>query len=136
MKIHNFYFKLIMVFLITMSCTVQSEKRENDQVNMKTNTVEVYYFHFTKRCLTCQAIETQSKKIITDLYGDKVSFTALNLDENEGTAKGKELGINGQTLLIVKGNTQINLTNEGFMYARNNPEKLKQILKEKIDPLL
>ena len=136
MKIFNLLYATIVVFFITMSCTAQSVKRDNSQVNVKSDVVEVYYFHFTKRCPTCQAIESQSKKFISDLYGDKVSFTALNLDENEGADKGKELGINGQTLLIVKGNTQINLTNEGFMYARNNPDKLRQILKEKIDPLL
>lgn len=136
MKSLNLFFALIVVLFITMSCTAHSGNRENSRVNVKTGAVEVYYFHFTKRCPTCQAIEAQSKKLITDLYGDKVSFTALNLDENEGAAKGKDLGINGQTLLIVKGSTQINLTNEGFMYARNNPEKFRQILKGKIDPLL
>ena len=47
-----------------------------------------------------------------------------------------ELGVSGQTLLIVSGETRINITNEGFMNARSNPEKLKQIMKEKIDPLL
>jgi len=136
MKIYSSFFALIVVLFFTISCTAQSGKQDNNQVNVNSDIVEVYYFHFTKRCVTCQAIESQSKKFITDLYGDKVSFTALNLDENEGAAKGKDLGINGQTLLIVKGATQINLTNEGFMYARNNPDKLRQILKEKIDPLL
>ncbi len=136
MKILKFFFAMIMVFFITTSCIAQSKKQESTQVKLKTEKVQVYYFHYTKRCPTCQAIESQSKKFISDLYGDNVSFTALNLDENEGAVKGKELGISGQTLLIVKGNTQINLTNEGFMYARNNPEKLKLILKEKIDPLL
>ena len=136
MKIYSPFFALIVVLFFTISCTAQSGKQDNNQVNVNSDIVEVYYFHFTKRCVTCQAIESQSKKFITDLYGDKVSFTALNLDENEGAAKGKDLGINGQTLLIVKGATQINLTNEGFMYARNNPDKLRQILKEKIDPLL
>ena len=136
MKCLNLFFTLIMVLFMTMSCTAQSGKQENSLANVKTDAVEVYYFHFTKRCPTCQAIEARSKEFLTDLYGEKVSFTALNLDDNEGAAKGKDLGINGQTLLIVRGNTQINLTNEGFMYARNNPDKFRQILKEKIDPLL
>ena len=47
-----------------------------------------------------------------------------------------ELGVSGQTLLIVSGDTRINITNEGFLNARSDPGKLKQIMKEKIDPLL
>jgi len=50
--------------------------------------------------------------------------------------KAEELGVSGQTLLIVSGDIKINITNEAFMYARSKPEKLKQVIKEKIDPLL
>ena len=46
------------------------------------------------------------------------------------------MDVSGQTLLIVSGDTKINITNEGFMNAHSNPEKLKQIIKEKIDLLL
>jgi len=37
--------------------------------------------------------------------------------------------------LVVKGNKKVNLTNEGFMYARTNPKKFKSIIKEKVDKL-
>jgi len=50
--------------------------------------------------------------------------------------KAEKIGVAGQTLVIVKGETKINLTNEGFMYARSNPGKLETLIKEKIDPLL
>jgi len=46
------------------------------------------------------------------------------------------LEISGQTLLLIAGETRINHTNEGFMQVGTNPDKLKQIIKEKIDPLL
>jgi hypothetical protein len=38
-------------------------------------------------------------------------------------------------LLVVKGDTKIELTAQGFMYARTDPEKFRQIMKEKIQPL-
>ncbi len=82
------------------------------------------------------AVEAESKDIINELYKDKVVFSAYNLEENDGKERAVELGVSGQTLLIVSGETRINITNEGFINARSNPEKLKQIMKDKIDPLL
>jgi hypothetical protein len=98
--------------------------------------VEAYYFHLTNRCVTCKAVEAEAKKNLEALYGTKVSFQSLNLEDNANKAIVEKLKIEGQTLLLVKGDTKINLTNEGFMYARNNPEKFKSIIKEKVDRLL
>ena len=86
--------------------------------------------------MTCQAVEEVSKASVAELYGETVKFTGYNLDEPEAAKKAEELEISGQTLLIVSGDTKINITNDGFMYARNNPDKLKQIIKGNIDPLL
>ncbi len=108
----------------------------NTQVKNNKTDVSVYYFHFNARCATCRAVESVAKNGIKELFGDKVAFAAYNLDEKPGELKGKELDVSGQTLLIVKGNKKINLTNEGFMYARTNPEKFKQILNANIQPLL
>lgn len=126
----------VMVLSMNISCSAQTNKKEENTKVAKADKVEVYYFHYTRRCATCNAVESVSKDAITELYGDKVSFAGYNLDEADGEAKGKELEISGQTLLIVSDDTKINLTNEGFMNARTNPDKLKQILKEKINPLL
>ena len=98
--------------------------------------VNVYYFHFNTRCATCRAVESEAQADVKELFGNDVSFAAYNLDEKAGEAKGKELGVSGQTLLIVKGSQQFNITTEGFMYARTNPKKFRQIIEEKIKPLL
>ena len=123
-------------FGMNISCSAQSEKVEKTANITNTNNIEVYYFHYTRRCATCNAVENVSKEAITELYGNKVTFTSFNLDEAKGKNKGKELEVSGQTLLIVAGDTKINITNEGFMNARNNPEKLKEIIKEKIDGMM
>ena len=60
----------------------------------------------------------------------------MNLDETDGKTIGKNLGVSGQTLLLVKGDQKINITNEGFLYAVSQPEKLKAVIKEKVDGLL
>ncbi len=108
----------------------------DENQNNKKVKVHVYYFHTNTRCITCRTVESEAKMNVEELFGDDVQFIAVNLDEKTGEAKGKELGINRQALLVVKGDKKIELTTEGFMYARTNPEKFRQIIKEKIQPLL
>lgn len=126
-------FALVML-MGSWSCNAQTGKKES-AVNASTK-VEAYYFHFTSRCVTCKAVESEAKTNIESLYGGKVSFQSVNLDEDSSKALAEKLKVEGQSLLIVKGDTKINLTNEGFLYARNNPEKFKAIIKEKVDPLI
>lgn len=136
MKSVKLLFIVVAALGMNLSCSAQSSKNEDNTQVSKADKVEVLYFHYTRRCATCNAVESVSKKTIAELYKNKVSFTHFNLDEPEGEAKGKELEVSGQTLLIVSGDTKINITNEGFMNARSNPEKLKEVIKEKVDPLL
>jgi len=102
--------------------------------------IEAYYFHFTSRCMTCRTVEERAKENLGDLYPDQmkagtITFQAANLNEKAGEELAKKLGVSGQTLLLVKGAKQINLTNEAFLYAVTNPEKYKAIIKEKVDEL-
>lgn len=130
------------VFLILagISCDAQSVNT-NLRQGSSNGDVEVYYFHFTVRCTTCKTIEAEARKNVEMLYSDqvkdgKISFTSLNLEEETGKSVGDKLGVSGQTLLIVKGDEKINITNEGFLYAVAKPDKFQEIMKAKIDPLL
>lgn len=103
--------------------------------------VEVYYFHFTRRCTTCNNVEKVSKEAVEKQYPDKVKsgdifFKSINLDEKDGEAIGKKLKVEGQTLLIVSGDKRMDLTDKGFMYANNSPEKLTAEIKKAIDEML
>jgi len=121
--------------------------RNVDPVQEKMNIVtpgdkiEVFYFHLTRRCVTCQAVENVSRDAVHELYADEVRtgnlvFRSLNLEDKENEAIAERVKATGQCLLVVSGDTRIDLTSEGFMYARNKPEKLKEELKKAIDPLL
>jgi len=136
MKSLNIIVSVIIFVGLNMACTGQTENKARKSDLATAEGVEVFYFHNTRRCVTCQAVETESKVLVEELYRDKVTFLAYNLEEMDGKAKAGELGVSGQTLLIVCGETRINVTNEGFLNARSNPVKFRQILKEKIDPLL
>lgn len=103
------------------------------QTNSK---IEAYYFHNKTRCTTCKTVEAEAKADLKELYGDKVTFQALNLEVKSTDPIAQKLKVSGQTLLVVKGDKQVNLTNEGFLYAVNDPDKFKKIIKEKVDPLV
>jgi len=130
----------ILITLIGISCSAQTNQKPTSPVT-KSGDVEVYYFHMTTRCVTCKTVEAEARKNVEMLYADKVkagkiSFTALNLEDATGKSMGEKLGVNSQTLLIVKGDEKINITNEGFLYAVSQPQKFTEVMKSKIDPLI
>ena len=129
----------LLVLTLGIAC---SGNKENEKDTTQTTNVEasdgvhVYYFHNERRCPTCKTVEAESQKAVQELYGDKVGFSVYNIEEPEGEQKAEEIGVSGQSLLIVGGDEKINITSEAFMHAKNNPEKLQQIIKEKTDPLI
>ena len=136
MKTIQFLILVVLTLGFSSACSSQSSGNDTKAKVGQASEVEVLYFHFTRRCVTCNAVESVTKETINEIASSQVQFAGYNLDDEEGKAKGEELGVTGQMLIIVAGDTRINLTNEGFMYARSNPDKLKAIIKEKITPFL
>jgi hypothetical protein len=137
-------FKLLLAFTLLvpfLSVNAQSTKKEVKTTSNSPDKIEAYYFHFTARCTTCRTIEAKAKENLEVLYPNQVkqgliTFQSINLDEASSKPLAEKLGVSGQTLLLVKGDQKINLTNEGFMYAVVKPEKFKEIISEKVDGLL
>lgn len=98
--------------------------------------VKAYYFHATRRCVTCEAVEKVTKETISKNYKGKVEFVSINREEAVNKEMVEKYKVNGQTLLLVKGDKTIDLTSPAFMYARNKPEKLEAKLKSGIDSML
>jgi len=98
--------------------------------------LQAYYFHNAARCVTCKTVEAEAKTNLKELYGENVTFQSLNLEDKATQELAKKLKVSGQTLLVTNGKKQVNLTNDGFLYAVTNPNKFKSIIKEKVDPLV
>jgi len=129
----TYLFNLLVILLISsISAIAQVQKKET----VAANQIEAYYFYNATRCVTCKTVESEAKADLINLYGDQVTFKALNLEDDATKPIAEKLKVSGQTLLIVKGDQKINLTNEGFLYAVTNPAKFKSIIKAKVDPLL
>lgn len=125
----------IMVFVFAANAeTSVNKKAEGDKT-------EVYYFHNTRRCATCNAIETETKKVLQEKqYADAIEngeleFKEFNAEDSANKKLVKKMGITGSSLIIVKGDKKIDLTSKGFMYALKQPEKLQDAVRKALNDL-
>ncbi len=103
--------------------------------------VEVYYFHYSRRCATCNAVEEVTKKSISESFASQfkkreIAFKSVNLDEKSSAGLVKKCKAEGQSLLIISNGKRVDLTEKAFMYARSNPDKLKAEVKKVIATML
>lgn len=120
----------------TADKTTQVKEASCCSATLKSSEVKVYYFHATRRCATCEAVEAVSKEAIKEYYGDKVVFKSINIDEAVNKSLVAEYKISGTSLLIIDGDKMVNLTNDAFLNARSKPDKLKSKLKMTIDSMM
>ncbi len=131
----NYYYLFICVLLMG-SANIQAQNTSvNEEQSIATTKVEVYYFHNTRRCATCQAVESVTKETLEETYPEEMKngeiiFQSLNIEDDKNESLAKKFEISGQTLLFIKDGEKKDFTNDAFMYARSNPEKFKKKIKQ------
>jgi hypothetical protein len=130
---------ILVLMLGNISCNSQGNKKVAAQT-LNSSQVNVYYFHFTRRCATCLAVEENARKAFEALYPNEIktgdySFTALNLDEASTKGIADRLGVGGQTLLVVRGDKKIDITSAAWLSA-HDLDKMKVEIKSGIDKVL
>jgi len=130
---------VIGILAISTLCNAQTDKTQSEQKSAPEK-IDIYYFHFTHRCATCLAVEENARKAVLDLYGNEVkagdyTFSSINLDDANSKKTADKLGIGGQTLMVVFGEKKIDITDKGFLNARNY-EKIKEEIKSAVDKIL
>lgn len=128
---------VLVVLFASLSVFAQNKQAAAKTANQK---IEVYYFHYTARCATCNAIEAETKSATESLYPEltkagAISFQSINMDEAQGEALASKMKVSGKAVLLLKGKKRFDITNEAFLYARTNPDKYREIVKSKIDAL-
>ncbi|PLX13819.1 MAG: hypothetical protein C0597_11090 [Marinilabiliales bacterium] len=135
-------FSIIAILFSGIVCnSTHGKERKTTNKFLNQVKVEIYYFHYTRRCVTCMAVENVTKEALEEIYtsqlkNEDIVFKTINLDEADSEEIAEKLNVSGQTLLIVAGDKKENITTDAFLNARSHPDKLKDILKSKIDPLL
>ncbi len=132
-----FILTLFFVFVF-YSCKTGNKDIANSEniVSQESTDVIAYYFYGKIRCATCIAVEKVTKEVIRRDYAENVIFQTIDREEDKNEELIKKYKVAGQTLLLVKGNEVINLTNMAFLLARNAPEEYETRLKSTIETML
>lgn len=139
MKNFRFTFLLITAVLI-MSCNEKAPKNKTTN-QPKQDQVEVLDFYGTHRCVTCIAIEDNTRYTLETYFSEalankKVVFKIINVDKKENEAIAEQFEAVGTALFlnVIKDGkeTAIDLTELAFMDGTEQ-EVFSQKLKEKIE---
>ena len=101
------------------------------------NVVEVFYFHFTRRCVSCVNVQKATEKVLKENYEEEmengsVIYHEINLSEPESREIAQKLGVGRQALLVTCGGKKHDLTMQGFMLASRDYNEFKKTLDEAI----
>ena len=132
--------------LFLFSCTgkAQSKVAEN---RVKENIIEIFDFHTTNRCITCKAIEANTKYTLDTYFADelkngKITFQVVNIDEDENYELAKKFKASGTSLFLniidSEKEKQIDLTAFAFTYGKNKDvfsDRLKNKLEKQLEKL-
>jgi len=131
---------VIVISLILASCNGH-DKDKNKSLDQSVSKIEVLDFHSTHRCMTCNAIEANTKYTLNTYFGkelkeDIITFQVINVDEKENEKIAEKFEASGTSLIlnVIKNGkeTQINLTDFAFMNG-NDQETFSKELKAKIE---
>ena len=128
---------LMLLFVLNaIACNnPQSNNNSSSDDSTKIENIEVYYFHGTRRCVTCIAVGEVSSELVKSKYEDNenVKFVEINIDEPGNEELVEKFQVSGSGLYVFNGKDIENITAFAFQYARANPDKLKDKLIELID---
>lgn len=114
-----------------------SETTTVSKAKLEKAAVKVYYFHATRRCATCKAVEKVTKETVSNhKAANKIVFMSVNRDTDKKNPLLAKYKVDGQTLIVVKGEKVVDLTTSAFMNARTRPLKLKEKIQSVLDEMI
>ena len=137
------------ILWITMLCAgfmaCGNGQTKEAEVQDDEDNVEILYFHGKQRCMTCKAIEQETKQVVESCFADEVkkgllAFRIIDISKAENEPIADKYEITWSSLVIVKhenGKEQAeNLTKFAFANAHNKPDMFRSELTKKINGLL
>ncbi len=130
------------MLLFSWNISAQNEELKETK---SANKVEVIDFHSTHRCMTCNAIEANTKFTLEEYFANelksgKITFQSINIDEKENYAMAEKFEAAGTSLflnVIDNGKeAQINLTNFAFKKGKDKAafsKELKRMIEKQLD---
>ncbi len=129
----------------TQAVAMPEETRVKAAAGDERPVVLVYNFHVTNRCVSCVAIEDATTKTLDTYFAGEVKAGRirrhiLDVDDEANKKISEKYQAFGSGLFVTrlykgKENT-IDLTGDGFRFARNKEERFIEILKTQINEYL
>lgn len=127
--------RIVLFFAAVLLAGFVNVQNVSAQQAVAETVLEVYYTHSTNRCAGCKAIEDQTIETLNsdfkmELESGKIKFTAVNIDEPANKDFVEQYEVWGSSLFIkLNGSDKtIDLTRDGFAYARTKPEMFREKL--------
>jgi len=135
----NRIFQVVALFVLVLACAKKPAFEVSKPVIPEPGQTAVYYFRTSFVCETCEAIEDIVADELNTRYADelkdgKIIFRQFNLDDPETADFALRFDVVFKSLLVLKNDTFVNLTNEAFLYALPKPEKLRLLIDEQLTP--
>ena len=136
-----FKFLSILAFSLILSSCNGQDSGKTITTDQSISKIEVLDFHATHRCMTCNAIEANTKYTLQtyfkkEMKEGKITFRVINVDKkkNEKIAENFEASGTALFLNVIKDGkeTHINITDFAFLKG-NQKEEFAKELKLKIE---
>ena len=130
--------KVTLALMLLTAVTACGQNAQKAVSNTDKEVVNVYYFHGKTRCATCIAVGDVAKKTVETAFADnkKVVFTEINVSDKTNEALAEKYQVTWNALLIVKGDNLVDITQQAFATALNNPQSLENLIKEEVNKRL
>lgn len=134
---------IIMMAVLFSSATISACSGNNapetktESVAKNASPVEIIYFHGKQRCMTCMAIEKETKALVEgelakQVKAGKVKFRIVDFSTKEGKKVAAKYKVTFSSLFVVTPKGAEDLTRFAFANARTNGEGFRKELKDKV----
>lgn len=136
----------LVISLFLFSCNGKAQNKAS-KAQLKANTIEVFDFHTTNRCVTCKSIEANTQYTLETYFSEelkdgKITFKIVNIDEDENYELAKKFKASGTSLFLnvitPEKEKQIDLTAFAFTYGKKKDDfsgRLKNKLEKQLEKL-
>lgn len=88
----------LLPIILLLTPNLASAQQAANSKDQKITPTEVYYFHLSRRCVTCQTVEKVAREAVNELIADAVKkglvkFQAVNFEEKENKDLVKKLNV-------------------------------------------
>jgi len=128
---------LFLIFIAIFTACGQSNKKA-EQVITDPDIVSVYYFHGKQRCKTCIAVGDVARETVEKAFANNnnVRFVEINTSEKANEALVEKYEVTWNALIIAKGENAVEITDQAFATAVENPQALENLIKDEVSKRL